>query len=203
MKTFIFLVTFFFVLIAYALEQNKAWDAIAPIIAFFLAILVLKFFKFEIVEEPSIQMNWVKTAILLGILSAGLKLFLILVVFEYQIEASHINLEKLLHRIFMFMIFMPLLEEFIFRGILFDDLKKKLGITLTIFITSIIFIGLHLHKFADDEVLGHVFAMIPGVFIYNYLKVKTNNFIPSFLAHATHNTITYSFVTLSFRTINY
>lgn len=202
MKTLVFLTTsFIFLIVAFIVEQNETWEVAAVLIAPIVGILALKLFKFEIIEGPKVELKWIKRAVLLGIIYAFLKLLLKLVAFEHQIEPSSTEFKKFLEHIFMAIVLMPLLEEFFFRGILFDDLKKMFGVAISVLVTSTAFIALHLHHFADGEVITSIIAMLPGIVIYNYLKIRTNNFLVSYAAHLTHNIIGFTFVAVVFRTI--
>ena len=189
-------------MLSYQVERNETWDLATLLLAPVVGIFTLKLFNLKIIEAPRIELKWFKAAIFLGAIYAFLKLFIKLFIFEHNIETYSLELSKLLENIFMIIIFMPILEEFFFRGILFDDLKKVFGIVFSIMFTSIAFIFLHLQNFSDGEILGSIFAMIPVIFLYNYLKIKTNNFLTSYSAHLTHNIIVFSFVTISYRVIN-
>lgn len=202
MKTIIFLVSsFLFIVTSYQIERNDTWDTLILLIAPIVGISVLKLCNIKIIEAQNVEVKWFKIACLLGVVYAFLKLFIKLTVFNHQLATYSVGLDKLIENIFMIIVFMPILEEFFFRGILFDDLKKIFGTTFTISITSVAFVALHIKNFSDDEVFGSVIAMLPGIIFYNYLKVKTNNFLLSYVAHVTHNIIVFSFVTTIFRNI--
>ncbi len=74
----------------------------------------------------------------------------------------------------------PIMEEIFFRGFMYNALKKKMGILLSMLLTSIIFSLLHAH------LIGIVPILILGLLL-NYLYEKTGSLIPSIVVHITHN----------------
>ncbi|OGW75863.1 MAG: hypothetical protein A2Z72_04380, partial [Omnitrophica bacterium RBG_13_46_9] len=82
-------------------------------------------------------------------------------------------------------IFGPVIEEIFFRGIMYNAVKRKIGIFWAIFITSVIFSFLHTHAmtyflvgFIPITILGAVLA---------YLYEKTGSLIPSITLHVLNN----------------
>lgn len=82
-------------------------------------------------------------------------------------------------------IFGPVIEEIFFRGVMYNAIKRKIGIFWGIFITSVLFSFLHTHAmtyflvgFVPIAILGAVLA---------YLYEKTGSLIPSITLHILNN----------------
>ncbi len=84
----------------------------------------------------------------------------------------------------------PICEEIIFRGLMYNDIKKIFGVRATIFITSFIFCLLH---FNDGMVDGEKLIIIraASTFIFSvfvsYYYEKTKSLITPVLLHIFHN----------------
>lgn len=77
----------------------------------------------------------------------------------------------------------PILEELIFRKILFGALYKKLNFFWGALISSLIFGVLHMD-------LTHILIYVSMGFVFAYLYVKTKRIIVPILVHMTLNTVT-------------
>ena len=82
-------------------------------------------------------------------------------------------------------IFGPVIEEIFFRGVMYNAVKRKLGVFRAILITSVLFSFLHTHAmtyflvgFMPIAILGAVLA---------YLYEKTGSLIPSVTLHMLNN----------------
>ena len=82
-------------------------------------------------------------------------------------------------------VFGPVVEEIFFRGVMYNAVKRKLGVFWGIVITSVLFSVLHTHApqyflagFLPIAILGAVLA---------YLYEKTGSLIPSITLHVLNN----------------
>lgn len=82
-------------------------------------------------------------------------------------------------------VFGPVIEEIFFRGVMYNAVKRKLGIFWGIFITSILFSFLHTHAFTYFLVGFIPIAILGGVLAYLY--EKTGSLIPSITLHVLNN----------------
>jgi uncharacterized protein len=79
-------------------------------------------------------------------------------------------------------IFGPILEEIVFRKIIFGSLHKRLNFFLAALISSVIFALAHLE-------LNHILIYSAIGFTFAFLYVKTNRIIVPIIAHVTMNTL--------------
>lgn len=80
-------------------------------------------------------------------------------------------------------IFAPILEEFVFRKIIFGSLHKKMNFFLAAIISSIAFAAIHMD-------FSHLLVYTGMGFIFAFLYVKSKTIIVPILAHMGMNTIT-------------
>lgn len=92
------------------------------------------------------------------------------------------NLLLLLANVFLIAVVAPIIEETLFRGILFAGLRNYFGIWTAIIISATIFSALHL------EVVGFVPRFALGVGL-GYLYVKSGSIYPSMSLHSLNNLI--------------
>jgi len=82
-------------------------------------------------------------------------------------------------------IFGPIIEEIFFRGIMYNAVKRKIGIFWSILITSVLFSFLHTHAL-EYFLVGFIPITILGVALA-YLYEKTGSLIPSITLHVLNN----------------
>ena len=94
--------------------------------------------------------------------------------------------EESMRLVLLFGVFMgivgPFFEEVLFRGFLYQALRKRTGVLWGIVLTSVIFAVLHVHWIA----LFPIFLL--GV-ILNLLFEKTGSILPGVVMHMTHNMV--------------
>ena len=192
MKSIFFVISLFiifFLLVAFG------WAQQAPELYFGVSCLVaiglLSLFKGTLFKYTDLDRRLLALSLTLGILYAICKLYFNIYIFEIDLDIDDLGPStfNLLEKIIFLGLFMPLLEEFFFRGILFDDLKKWFGVISAVVGSSVLFLLVHIHKFESGMILKSLLLMLPGVIIYTYLRLKTNNFVNSFIVHATHNSL--------------
>ena len=82
-------------------------------------------------------------------------------------------------------VFGPIIEEIFFRGVMYNAVKKKMGVFWGIFITSVLFSFLHTHA-ASYFLVGFIPIAILGAALA-YLYEKTGSLIPSITLHMLNN----------------
>ena len=85
---------------------------------------------------------------------------------------------------FIIVFLLPQVEEWLFRGVLWDILEKKIGVPgrLTWFTTSLIFAVVHLEPL-------HKLGLLPLSFFLWWLRMKSGSIGPSVVAHMTNNAV--------------
>jgi|TARA_R110000744_G_scaffold284551_2_gene396068 membrane protease YdiL (CAAX protease family) len=83
---------------------------------------------------------------------------------------------------FIIITILPMLEEWLFRGVLWRAVSKIVPLNFTLIITSLIF------AMAHWEVL-HVLGLLPLSFFLGWLRLKTGELGPSMVAHTTNNLV--------------
>ncbi len=78
----------------------------------------------------------------------------------------------------------PIFEEFICRGVLLESLRRKGGVVLALFISSLFFALLHAH------VTLFLNAFIMGLML-GYFYIRTRSIIVPIILHAINNTVAY------------
>ena len=74
----------------------------------------------------------------------------------------------------------PILEEVIFRGIVWRAIEKMTSVNIAWAVTSVLFAVAH----AD---IIHIIAVFPLGVLFGYLRKRTNNIWAPMIAHATNN----------------
>ncbi len=144
--------------------------------------------NFTVVKDilrPKVFNFWTVTGafILMKVASAGLVLF-ISSVFPQLIETmSSAETSSALDTILFFLggvLLVPILEEFIFRGVSLNAYSQARSTTFAIFLTSILFSLVH-------GSLGHAVAIFPLGFVAALLALKTKQLWPAVTLHALNN----------------
>jgi|TARA_R110000824_G_scaffold399963_1_gene606457 membrane protease YdiL (CAAX protease family) len=82
--------------------------------------------------------------------------------------------------IFAVVIVAPVVEEILFRGILWRAIEKMTSTNVAWAVTSVLFAAAH----AD---IIHIIAVFPLGVLFGYLRKRTNNIWAPMIAHATNN----------------
>ncbi|GEM_PF-260232 len=83
-------------------------------------------------------------------------------------------------------VFGPVIEEIFFRGVMYNAVKRRLGVFRAILITGVLFSFLHTHAF-EYFLVGFIPITILGMALA-YLYEKTGSLIPSITLHILNNT---------------
>lgn len=83
-------------------------------------------------------------------------------------------------------LFAPIVEEVLYRSLIYRALKKKIGVTASIFITTIIFTSIHWESYFHPELLIPIFVF---GFVINLFYEKTGSLYGCILAHSIRNLV--------------
>jgi membrane protease YdiL (CAAX protease family) len=81
----------------------------------------------------------------------------------------------------------PLVEEIVYRGVLFSALRKRLNAIATVLAVTVIFVGVHIPQYrgAWRTVAGLTLLSLA----LTILRARTSSVLPSFLVHLLNNTL--------------
>ncbi|WP_406667375.1 lysostaphin resistance A-like protein [Gallaecimonas sp. GXIMD1310] len=173
----------------------KSRELLCLVLSCIIGAGVTSLSKYKILDFDKVTVKWIYNAFILGLLYGCIKFYAKYYILDHVMGSSkETDIKNFIETLTFIVIIIPLLEEFFFRGILFDDIKRMLGNKAAILLTSILFITLHIKNFSINPMHESVLLMLPGVFIYVHLKLKTNNFLVSYVAHLTHNLTVFLFL---------
>lgn len=164
------------------------WIVFSFLITLFIVLFLLrKEFKERYMEQLPLNQS-----IIWGIFGIFLALFSQIMAAQIEallgIEAESENTQQIIALIESFPIVMlvtsivgPILEEIVFRKIIFGALYKRLNFLISAFISSVIFALAH----GEPE---HTILYSAMGFVFSYLYVKTKRIIVPIFAHVTMNT---------------
>lgn len=92
----------------------------------------------------------------------------------------------------------PIVEEMVFRGILVGKLKKYIPSTVCVIVSSMLFMFIHVHVFAFQELLYYLPTFVAGL-LYSILYLKTKNITLSMILHITNNFFPLLFMIISIK----
>ena len=81
----------------------------------------------------------------------------------------------------------PIVEETIYRGVLFPSLRRAAGMRWAIVIVSVLFAAVHLMQYRNN--LGVVAAVAVLSFTLTWVRARTGRLLPCFAIHAAFNGI--------------
>ncbi len=128
------------------------------------------------------------TAITLGIAFAVIKIIALEQLFELSQESSTVFSKSQSHLIVLSitsLILVSFTEEIIFRGLLFEDIKKVAGTVIASVLTVILFVAVH-YRINDALIVYLSFNALGGI-IYTLLRIKTDSVVAPILAHTSAN----------------
>lgn len=169
-------------------EQNKV---IAEALMYCITIVVLyKCYikKGNLIHECNFnKMNFKDTmyTILMGIgLSGAIDIIIIplVKVFPSYIEISNkmMNESKSIISIVCLVILAPILEEIVFRGILFNNLKRNYSIVTSIIVQALIFGVMH------GNVVQAIYAFLTGI-VFVLVNIYSGSILGGIILHMTFN----------------
>lgn len=178
-------------------EFTRNVDLLIALIGPISAVIAL-YYLFKINKSSMIMKNSLKTkftfpqfieilflAIGISAIITGIQNFNVPVVYE----KPKITLNLILSSILSASIIIPIVEEFLFRGALFEVLRKRINnIHIAILIQAVIFGGIHFFNSAPNIIpwFQAIYATITGI-ISAYLLIKTKSFYACIAEHILSN----------------
>ena len=131
-------------------------------------------------------------SVLIGISINLINIFIcILLIEKFTINLEGSNTLKMMSQsysgIFAVVILGPILEEIVFRGLIFNEMKKQLGLITSVFLQAAVFALYH------GNISKIIYTFFAGIFfalVYNY----TSSILASILCHTSSNFLTIFFV---------
>lgn len=81
----------------------------------------------------------------------------------------------------------PLIEELIYRGVLYSALERALGTVITVIVVSLLFAGVHVFQYIDNIAVITVITLLS--FTLTLVRAKTGSVLPAFIIHLVFNAI--------------
>lgn len=88
----------------------------------------------------------------------------------------------------------PLVEELIFRGVLYPALQRAIGMVGAVAIVTVLFAGIHVFQYFDNFAVVAVITMLS--LTLTLLRARTGRLLPSFVLHLVFNGIQAAFLIL-------
>lgn len=87
---------------------------------------------------------------------------------------------KLLPSLFAFALLAPMVEELIFRGLLYGWVESRWGSMVALVVSSLAFAAAHYEP-------AHILLVLPLGFLFGWLRRRTNSLAPSLVSHIVNN----------------
>jgi membrane protease YdiL (CAAX protease family) len=88
----------------------------------------------------------------------------------------------------------PLVEELVFRGVLYPALQRAIGIVGAVAIVTVLFAGIHVFQYFDNFAVVAVITMLS--LSLTLLRARTGRLLPSFVLHLVFNGLQAAFLIL-------
>ncbi|NGX62648.1 MAG: hypothetical protein KR126chlam6_00046 [Candidatus Anoxychlamydiales bacterium] len=197
-------------ILGFVFSINLALNLFLILVLYLFCFRVKKDITLSIIKRGQIDKTTLKRDVILGVLSWLIafplvsffsSIFDILVYFIFKVTkvpnqlAIEFIKSSLKNPIFFVMalisviVIAPIIEEFLFRGVLQNLFKKFMNRSLAILATSVIFAFFHFaisQKLANITILGSLFIL--GVFL-SFLYEKQKSLISPIFLHATFNAL--------------
>ena len=89
----------------------------------------------------------------------------------------------------------PLIEELIYRGVLYSALQRALGTVITVFAVSLLFAGVHVYQYIENVAVITVITLLS--FTLTLVRAKTGSVLAPFVIHLVFNAIQSVIIVLS------
>lgn len=85
----------------------------------------------------------------------------------------------------------PLVEEVVYRGILYSALQRRFGIILAVIFVTLLFAAVHIPQYSNNNVpdYGTIILLLMLSLILTLIRVKTENLLPCIVLHTVFNGI--------------
>jgi membrane protease YdiL (CAAX protease family) len=81
----------------------------------------------------------------------------------------------------------PLIEEMIYRGLLYSALQRAIGRWFAVIVVASMFAGLHVYQYRQN--VGAILSISLLSFVLTYIRARTGRLLPCFLIHLVFNGI--------------
>lgn len=139
---------------------------------------LIKICKFNKIEIKDVICT---TLISLGIATLSCSLVSILKdKFEYNVGENLSNSNNIFFTLFITIIVLPIFEEILFRGLIFNELRSKYNVVAAVIIQGLIFGVMH------GNVIQGIYTVILGI-ILALIYIWTNSIYACIIGHITYN----------------
>jgi membrane protease YdiL (CAAX protease family) len=87
---------------------------------------------------------------------------------------------KLLPSLVAFALLAPLVEELVFRGLLYGWVERRWGSMVALVVSSLAFAAAHFEP-------AHIILVLPLGILFGWLRRRTNSLVPSLVSHVVNN----------------
>jgi membrane protease YdiL (CAAX protease family) len=89
----------------------------------------------------------------------------------------------------------PLVEEIVFRGVLYPALQRLTGTVVAVLIVALLFAGIHVPQYKESY--GVIASILMLSFTLTVIRARTGRLLPSFIVHSIFNGIQSFYIVLS------
>ena len=85
----------------------------------------------------------------------------------------------------------PLVEEVVYRGVLYSALQRRVGILAAVLLVTILFAAVHVPQYSSNNVpdYGTIIILLILSLVLTLIRVKTKNLLPCIVLHTVFNGI--------------
>lgn len=168
---------------------------VIPVHALTLALswaVVTNFNKFSFRETLGWQWGGFKIWHIVAIIVAFFLLAALLTSIFGEQENDLVRILKSSRTAVYFIAFMatftaPIVEEVVYRGILYSAFQKKFGILVGVIVSSVLFAAVHFYQYWEDMTALILVSLLS--LILTLIRVKTSNLLPCIILHTVFNGI--------------
>jgi membrane protease YdiL (CAAX protease family) len=88
----------------------------------------------------------------------------------------------------------PIIEEVVYRGLLYSAFQKRFGISTAVFVVTLLFAGVHYFQYWGDWTALIVITLLS--LTLTLIRVKTSNLLPCIILHTVFNSISALYIIL-------
>lgn len=81
----------------------------------------------------------------------------------------------------------PLVEEVVYRGVLYSALQKKFGVPIGVFLVTVLFAAVHVYQYYPSY--STIFLIVLLSLVLTLVRVRTKNLLPCIILHTLFNGI--------------
>lgn len=159
---------------------------IAAIFTLIIYAIVLKIRKRNIIKVCKFNKLGIKDVIYTILISLGISILSCSLVtilqdkFEYNVGENLSNANNIVLTLFIAIVLIPIFEEILFRGLIFNDLRSKYNIVVAVVIQGLIFGIMH------GNIIQGTYTVILGV-ILSMIYIWTDSIYACIIGHITYN----------------